>query len=540
MKAVSKSYVKDWENKKFDETQAPEGMPFPKNIELEEAVLGAIMVDQSAMLKVKDLLKPKHFYKPEHQLIYEAQVSLFENGKPIDIITVVERLMERNTLKAAGGPAQVTEISNRVASSANLEYHGRILYELHLRREGYKLAINAAHKMLDRQHDIFDVRDELAKESMVTPFNNLFLFRSLTEVMIEAEKQPDTMKMAGHLFRKGEVSILFAAAGVGKSIFSMQIADSLSKGEEVLRDVLVNETDPQKVLYFDFELTDRNILNRYSDKATGQRYEFSDNLIHVGFNPDFLDYDAKLDKLVAAQMESAIIQHNPEIVIIDNITFLVAESPTDPEVAMRLMKKMMFYKRRYDLSILVLAHSPKRNKTQPIEQKDLAGSAQLSNFADSVWAIGESDGDAGIRYIKQVKARNGLIYDRDNVISIFIEKDVNSMLRMHFNEFGREDDYLASFLDHDTQDNMIEDAIKIRIREPLKSWEKIKNEIGWMQSRASLMLKCQQYATSSKQYEFNPKEKTFSVSNESITPDNEWEEGRDMLGSENDKEDLPF
>lgn len=538
MKVARKNYVKDW-SVEYNSEIAPEGMNFPRNEKLEKAVIGALMMEFEAILKVKDLLKPEHFYKKEHGIIYAAQLSLFNNGKPIDLITVVERLMEKGDLKKIGGAPVITDIANVVASTANLDYHARIIYDLHLRRAGYKMAINAANRMLKREHNIYEVREELAKESMVVPQDSVLQFRDMEQVLLEAEKQPPLKKLFGHLFHSNEVSFLFADTGVGKSILSFQIAEALAQGKDVFDGLVRNEENPLKVIYFDFELSDRNILKRYSDEYTGEKYKFSENIIHASFNPDFLNYEEKLDKLISNQIESSIIREEPDVIVIDNITFMIAESSTDAEVAMRLMKKLKFYQRRFGLSILVLGHTPKRQKINPLTINDLGGSKHLPNFADSAFAIGECAHDSTVRYIKQVKGRNGLIYDSDNVIACFIEKDNQNMLRFHYKEMGRESDYLADFRDHETQDGLIEDAIRLRMKSNNgKGWRAIAKEISWLNSHTDLQKKCEQYAQHSKQYEFNPREKTFSVSNESITPEKEWAEGKSMLGAGNDE--APF
>ena len=283
------------------------GISMPQDVDLEKVALGACMIDTTAIIVVNEVLKPSHFYIEAHELIFKAMLALYIKGVPIDMLTVVDRLRETKDLEKIGGPLYITELTNKVASAANLEYHCRILFQLAMRREGYKLAIEAANKMLDRSKDIFETRDDLARDSMVTSFNNIFLYRDINKVLDDAEQQPEMKMLAGSLIRKGEVQIAFAQAGVGKSILSMQIANAISKGEEAFEGITKNECAPQKVLYFDFELTDRNLLKRYSNELTGEKYRFDENLIHVSFNPDFLDFEEKLDKIVSKQIELSLI-----------------------------------------------------------------------------------------------------------------------------------------------------------------------------------------------------------------------------------------
>ena len=100
-----------------------------------------------------------------------------------------------------------------------------------------------------------------------------------------------------------------------------------------------------------------------------------------------------------------IKEHNAKILIIDNLTYLKTQATETAKEALPLMKLLKELKGKYDLSILALAHTPKRNLSNPISKNDLAGSKHLANFTDSIFAIGESSKDKSLRYLKQIKAR---------------------------------------------------------------------------------------------------------------------------------------
>ncbi|MBE0654820.1 MAG: replicative DNA helicase, partial [Bacteroidales bacterium] len=99
----------------------------PQAIDLEEAVLGAIMIEKDAVIAVLDILKPESFYKDNHQKIYRAIVDISMAEKPIDILTVTEELKKKGELEEVGGPAYVTQLTGMVASAAHLEFHARIV-----------------------------------------------------------------------------------------------------------------------------------------------------------------------------------------------------------------------------------------------------------------------------------------------------------------------------------------------------------------------------------------------------------------------------
>jgi replicative DNA helicase len=119
---------------------------FPNSKDLEQVILGAILVDNNARDKV-NFLVPEHFYYDNHKLIYE----LCQSVEVVDIITVAEKLKYR-----CGGPAYLAELTNRVASSANLEYHARILIQKHIQRELIKTAVEMIKTIMADTEDVFE------------------------------------------------------------------------------------------------------------------------------------------------------------------------------------------------------------------------------------------------------------------------------------------------------------------------------------------------------------------------------------------------
>ena len=104
----------------------------PQAVDIEEAVLGAILMEKDAVITVLDILKPESFYKDAHQKIYNAIVELSTKEKPIDILTVTEELRSNDELESVGGPFYITQLTNRVASSAHIEYHSRIVAQKYI------------------------------------------------------------------------------------------------------------------------------------------------------------------------------------------------------------------------------------------------------------------------------------------------------------------------------------------------------------------------------------------------------------------------
>ena len=132
----------------------------PRDKELEEAVLGALMLEKDAYASVCDLLKPDCFYEPANRVIYEAIQTLGAAQKPIDMLTVTEQLRLNGTLEEAGGAVFVTELTSRVSSAAHVEFHARIVAQKYLARELISFASNIENKAYDESNDIEDLLQE--------------------------------------------------------------------------------------------------------------------------------------------------------------------------------------------------------------------------------------------------------------------------------------------------------------------------------------------------------------------------------------------
>lgn len=298
-----------------------------------------------------------------------------------------------------------------------------------------------------------------------------FVVMSANRTIVEAQQRPDKRPLYKSLWVEGEVCCLFADSNVGKSIYAVQIAAEIAK------------TD--RVLYFDFELSDKQFQKRYTDEK-GNRNVFPDNLLRVTENPDKIDTTrGDYQSMLINNIEAAAVQTNTKILIIDNLTYLCCESEKSNEAA-KLMMKLRELKTKHDLSILVLAHTPKRDTTRPIKQNDLAGSKMLFNLLDSVFAIGVSGKDNSLRYIKQIKVRDGeFTLDADNVEVCTIEKQ-NAFLQFVHQGYSTEREHLKEQTDKEF------DALVAKIRELQeqgKTQSEIANAMGCSQSRICKILK---------------------------------------------------
>ena len=302
-----------------------------------------------------------------------------------------------------------------------------------------------------------------AKES-----KGLFTVKTANRWIEQAKTRPIPQMLFGEFWFEGELCILFADTNLGKSILAVQIGNSISKGEEIRGFKL--ETSNQPILYFDFELGDKQFENRYSIKFE-QHYNFDNNFIRVEINPDAIIPEAQtFEDYLNHSVERSINETGAKVLIIDNLTYLKNETEKAKD-ALPLMKHLKALKNKYGLSILALAHTPKRDLSKPITRNDLQGSKMLINFCDSSFSIGESHSDKNLRYLKQIKQRNTeQIYDAENVCVCQIDKPFNFLL-FEFVNFGKEWEHLKQHTEKD-KENLIE-----RINE-LKQQNRSLREIG--------------------------------------------------------------
>ena len=132
----------------------------PQATEIERAVLGALMIDKDAYAVVCEMLTPESFYEPRNQRVYQAIMELSLKERPVDIWTVTEQLAHQGDLEMVGGPGYITELSSRVASSANIEYHARIIAQKSLARQLISFSSNIQTKAFDETVDVDDLMQE--------------------------------------------------------------------------------------------------------------------------------------------------------------------------------------------------------------------------------------------------------------------------------------------------------------------------------------------------------------------------------------------
>lgn len=275
---------------------------------------------------------------------------------------------------------------------------------------------------------------------------NAFLTKPAGEWLEYAATKPVPDRLFGDLWVEGELCVLFAPTNAGKSILAVQIADCITKG--LSWGPLACEAAIQNVLYIDFELSDRQFTRRYSQEQNGRYinlFKFSRRFLRAEpITPE--EEPENWSDFYIDWITFEVERHDAKVVIIDNMTWLSTKLEKANDAG-PFMTKLNRLKRKHELSLLLIAHTPKRDQSKPMVIDDLQGSSRLGQFLDSCFAINYSRKDPDLRYIIQLKVRDSeKLYHHESVMTCMLEKNEN-WLGYRFLQYDSENIHL-----HDTSD----------------------------------------------------------------------------------------
>lgn len=259
-KAVRK-YVKD----AFGENM---GKLPPQAPELEESVLGALMLEKDALTEVIDVLKPESFYLEKHKVIYNAILTLFTNSEPVDLLTVTNQLRSSGELEMAGGAYYVTQLTSKVNSAANIEFHARIVSEMAIKRELIKISSEILKDAYEDTTDVFELLDKTEQSLFEVSESNIRKnYIDMKSVMRQAIDELEVRKdhedgLTGvpsgftaldrvtNGWQPSDLIIIAARPGMGKTAFTLSS----------LRNAAVDHDVP--VAFFSLEMGAVQLVNR--------------------------------------------------------------------------------------------------------------------------------------------------------------------------------------------------------------------------------------------------------------------------------------
>jgi len=317
----------------------------PQAIELEEAVLGALMLDNEALSDTIDILKPEYFYKMEHQKIFDAIIVLFNESKPVDILTIIEQLKKSGELESIGGAFYITQLTNNVASSANTEYHARIIVEKFIQRSLIQISSTIIKDSFDETIDVFDLLSNAEQELFsVTEGSLRKSYSKMSELISSAINNIEELKnkedgLSGvpsgfsrldrvtSGWQKSDLIIVAARPGMGKTALALTMC----------RNIAINHKTPIGI--FSLEMSTDQLVNRLISseseipsnklrKGNLEEYEFvqlHEKIKDLAEAPIYIDDTPGLSVFeLRAKARRLVKNHGVKIIIVDYLQLMTA------------------------------------------------------------------------------------------------------------------------------------------------------------------------------------------------------------------------
>lgn len=246
----------------------------PQAVDLEEAVLGAMMIDKKGVDEAIDILKPEAFYKEAHRYIFEAIETLFQSTQPIDILTVSTQLRKNGKLEAAGGDFYLINLTQKIASSAHIEFHSRIILQKFIQRSLIKISNEIIEDAYDETSDVFELLDQAESKLYDVTQGNIKKSTETAESLVaQAKKRIEEIGKREGLsgiptgfhkldvltsgWQPSDLIIIAARPGMGKTAFVLSMARNMA-------------IDSKKgVAFFSLEMSSVQLITRLISSETG-------------------------------------------------------------------------------------------------------------------------------------------------------------------------------------------------------------------------------------------------------------------------------
>jgi len=446
----------------------------PQAIDLEEAVLGALMLEREALNEVIDILKAESFYKDAHQKIFAAIQTIFQRSEPVDILTVTAELRSQGELDVVGGAYYISYLTNRVASSANIQFHARIISQKHILRELIRISSQTITEAYEESTDVFELLDRSEQELFTVAQGNIRKeYDTMSDVIkiaienIEAAKK-NTDGVSGvptgfHAldrvtsgWQNSDMVVIAARPGMGKTAFVLSMA----------RNIAVDFNIP--VAIFSLEMASVQLVNRLISGETGikaeklrkgnlEDHEFTQlhtRIKKLAKAPIYIDDTPSLSIFeLRAKARRLKSKHNISCIIIDYIQLMTGGSDNkngnrEQEISM-ISRSIKTIAKELNIPILALSQLSRAVETRGGDKRpmlsDLRESGAIEQDADIVSFIyrpeyydlhEDEDGNslAGVGQIIIAKHRNGAL----ETVSLKFEKEFAKFgnLETDFGGFG--------------------------------------------------------------------------------------------------------
>ena len=434
----------------LNETVFEHGKIPPQALDLEEAVLGAMMLENDRLAEVIEVLKPEVFYKESHQIIFSAIQRLFGQNEPVDILTVTEELRKSGELDIAGGPYFITMLTNRIASTANIEFHSRIILQKFIQRELIRVSSGIIKDAYEDTTDVFDLLDKAENGLFSISEGSIGKsYMDMQSIITEAIKeiaagrnQEGKLRGVGSGFteldritsgwQKSDLIIIASRPGMGKTAFALTMA----------RNAAIDFKKP--VAVFSLEMSSIQLVTRLMSSET----EIPQEKLRKGTMEDheWAQLNARISSLIEAPLyidDTAALSifdlrakcrrlkahHDIQMVIVDYLQLMQGSQDTrgnrEQEIS-SISRALKTLAKELNIPVIALSQlsraSEKREKAAKPILSDLRESGSIEQDADMVMFIyrpeyykidvdENGDSTSGVADIIIAKNRNGPLKD---------------------------------------------------------------------------------------------------------------------------------
>ena len=435
----------------------------PQAVDLEEAVLGALMLEKEAITIVIDILKSDSFYKDQHKAIYEAIVDLFNDSEPVDLLTVSNQLRKRGKLEFAGGPFYITDLTTRVNSAANIEFHARIISELAIKRRLIKIAGEIHRDAYEDSNDVFELLDrteaalfEVSESNIRKNYSDMRSIMREAIAELEAKKDhtdgltgvPSGFSALDRVtsgWQKSDLVIIAARPAMGKTAFVVSAmrnaAVDFGKGVAIFSLEMSAVQLVNRLISAEAELESEKI--KKGNLADHEWEQLVHKTARLTESPIFIDDTPALSVLeLRAKCRRLKAQHDIQLIIIDYLQLMSGDSSKmggagkgnrEQEIA-SISRSLKNLAKELSVPVIALSQLSRAVETRGGDKRpqlsDLRESGSIEQDADMVmflyrpeyYGIMESEEGmplAGVGEVIIAKHRNGSL---ENVQLKFIGK----------------------------------------------------------------------------------------------------------------------
>lgn len=435
-------------SKKFNDIVQELGKVPPQAIDLEEAVLGAVMLEKDAIISVIDIVTPECFYKETHRIVYNSILTLSKELQPIDLLTVTEELRKTNQLDAVGGPYFLAQLTNKVASAAHVEFHARIITQKYIQRELIRITSEVQEKAFDNSLDVDDLIDFAESQLFEVAMGNIKKETQKIDTVIgQALKRIEDLSLRPEGFsgvpsgftkldkitsgwQPSDLIIIAARPSMGKTAFVLSMTRNMAIDHKKSVAIFSLEMSSiqlvNRMIVAETELSSEKIRNGNLKKYEWEQLEIK--LKQLVEAPIFIDDTPAISVFeLRAKARRLKIQHNIQLLIIDYLQLMSgppeAAGNREQEVS-TISRSLKAISKELDIPIIALSQLNRsvelRSGDKRPQLSDLRESGAIEQDADLVIFIhrperfgllqdAEGNSTKGLAEIIIAKHRNGSV-----------------------------------------------------------------------------------------------------------------------------------